>query len=91
MSLEDEVKEVPDSIVEQIMNTKYRLVFSEKLDRKVYTLIDWIDKSTFKRYKKLFGYTDVGWTVKHPKRLIRELITEGIWSSTDIQNEVEGQ
>ena len=85
MSLEDDITEVSDSIVEQLMQTKYRLVFSEELDRKVYTLFEWIDKSIFKKYKKLFGYTDIGWTVKHPKQLIRALISEGIWSINDVE------
>ena len=85
MSLEDDITEVSDSIVEQLMQTKYRLVFSEELERKVYTLFEWIDKSIFKKYKKLFGYTDIGWTVKHPKQLIRALISEGIWSINDVE------
>ncbi len=83
MSLEDEVTEVSALVTERLMKCKYRLIFSEKLERKVYTLIEWIDKPLFKKYKKLFGYTDIGWTVKHPKQLIRALISDGIWSADD--------
>ena len=43
-------------------------------------LKDWIDKATFKRHKKLFGYTDIGWTIKHPKQLVRVLVAEGVWN-----------
>ncbi|MCE7733275.1 MAG: hypothetical protein GPJ54_00260, partial [Candidatus Heimdallarchaeota archaeon] len=25
-------------------------------------------------------YTDIGWTVKHPKKLIRALVAEGVWN-----------
>ena len=89
MSLEDDITEVSDSIEEQLMKTKYRLVFSEELERKVYTLFEWVDKSIFKKYKKLFGYTDIGWTVKHPKQLIRALVSEGIWSIDDVEEAVE--
>ncbi|OLS24965.1 MAG: hypothetical protein HeimC2_20200 [Candidatus Heimdallarchaeota archaeon LC_2] len=89
MSLEDDVIEISDSIVEQLMHSKYKLVFSEKLERKVYTLFEWVDKSIFKKHKKLFGYTDIGWTVKHPKQLIRVLISEGIWSCNDLEDEAE--
>ncbi|MCE7735210.1 MAG: hypothetical protein GPJ54_10055 [Candidatus Heimdallarchaeota archaeon] len=39
----------------------------------------WVEKSVFKRHKTLFGYTDIGWTVKHPKQLIRALIIEEVW------------
>ena len=70
---------ISDEDMERLIEEKYKLVYSEKLDRKVFTLIDWIDKITFKKYKKLFGYTDIGWTVKHPKQLIRALVEEGIW------------
>ncbi|MHA2033526.1 MAG: hypothetical protein ACW99Q_29505 [Candidatus Kariarchaeaceae archaeon] len=69
--------------MERLIEEKYKLVFSEKLGRKVYTLIDWIEKPVFKRYKKLFGYTDIGWTVKHPKQLIRALVSEGLWHTED--------
>jgi len=70
---------IPDEDIERFIEDKYKLIYSEKLDRKVYTLIDWIDKDVFKKHKKLFGYTDIGWTVKHPKQLIRALVSEGIW------------
>lgn len=83
MSLEDEITQVADVVIDRLMKCKYKLIFSEKIERKVYTLIEWIDKSLFKKYKKLFGYTDIGWTVKHPKQLIRALIFEGIWSAED--------
>ena len=71
---------ISDEDMERLILVKYKSVYSEKLDRKVYTLIDWIDKEVFKKYKKLFGYTDIGWTVKHPKQLIRALIADGIWN-----------
>lgn len=70
---------ISEEDVERLIEEKYKSVFSEKLDRKVYTLVDWIDKEIFKKYKKLFGYTDIGWTVKHPKQLIRALVNEGVW------------
>lgn len=40
----------------------------------------WIDEPVFKRRKKFFGYTDIGWTVKHPEDLIKALVEEGVWS-----------
>ena len=66
-----------------LMDKKYKLVYSERLGRKVYVLREWIDKSVFKRHKKLFGYTDIGWTIKYPKQLIRVLVQEEIWSLED--------
>ena len=65
--------------MDRLIENKYRLVYSERLGRKVYVLKNWVDKAIFKRHKKLFGYTDIGWTVKHPKQLIRVLVTETIW------------
>ena len=72
---------ISDEDIERLIEEKYKSVFSEKLDRKVYTLIDWIDIEVFKKHKKLFGYTDIGWTVKHPKQLIRALVADGIWTN----------
>ena len=87
--------ELSMSEIEFLVNQNYKMVYSERLGRKVYQLIDWVDKSVFKRHKKLFGFTDIGWTVKHPKQLIRALISEGIWVlPTDIRLEIaaaEGQ
>lgn len=82
MSDQNEINKLSEEEIEQLMQAKYKLIFSEKLGRKVYTLIDWIDKPIFKRHKKLFGYTDIGWTVKHPKQLIRVLVAEGVWKVT---------
>lgn len=65
--------------IEFLLSTKFKIVYSQKLDRNVYTLIEWVEKSVFKKYKKLFGYTDIGWTVKHPKQLSRALLSENIW------------
>lgn len=79
MSDQNDNHTLSEEDLNRLIEEKYKLVFSEKLERKVYTLVDWIDKSTFKKYKKLFGYTDIGWTVKHPKQLIRALVEEGIW------------
>lgn len=77
--MEDKLEEQsPD--LQSLLEKKYKVVYSERLDRDVYTLVDWVDKSVFKRYKKLFGYTDIGWTVKHPKKLARALLTDGIWN-----------
>jgi hypothetical protein len=75
-----ENSKISEEDMERLINEKYKLIFSEKLGRKVYTLIDWIEKPVFKKYKKLFGYTDIGWTVKHPKQLIRALVAEGVWN-----------
>lgn len=69
-----------DEEINKIISLKLKLVFSERLGRKVYVLKDWIDKATFKRHKKLFGYTDIGWTIKHPKQLVRALVAEGVWN-----------
>jgi hypothetical protein len=65
--------------IDYLLEKKYKMVYSERLGRKVYSLIEWVEKPIFKRHKKLFGYTDVGWTVKHPKQLIRALVKEGVW------------
>lgn len=75
----DETLELTEKEIEYYLEKKYRKVYSERLSRKVYTLIEWVNKDVFKRHKKLFGYTDIGWTVKHPKQLIRTMIREGIW------------
>ncbi|MFV2014865.1 MAG: hypothetical protein ACC656_05535 [Candidatus Heimdallarchaeota archaeon] len=40
---------ISDEDMERLIEEKYKLVYSEKLDRKVFTLIDWIDKITFKK------------------------------------------
>ncbi|MHA2097109.1 MAG: hypothetical protein ACW99A_00375 [Candidatus Kariarchaeaceae archaeon] len=81
MSEINENHKISEEDMERLIDEKYKLIFSETLGRKVYTLIDWIDKSVFKKYKKLFGYTDIGWTVKHPKQLIRALVAEGVWDT----------
>lgn len=69
--------------MDHLIDSKYRMVYSERLGRKVYVLKKWVDKGVFKRHKRLFGYTDIGWTVKHPKQLIRALASEGIWGIDD--------
>jgi len=71
--------EITDTVIQQLLDKKYKMVYSERLGRKVYVLIDWVEKDVFNRHKKLFGYTDVGFTVKYPKQLIRALLIEGIW------------
>ena len=71
--------ELTQDELDNLIEEKYKLVYSERLGRKVYTLAEWVDKEVFKRHKKLFGYTDIGWTVKHPKQLIRALVKEGVW------------
>ncbi|MHA2248763.1 MAG: hypothetical protein ACXAD7_00305 [Candidatus Kariarchaeaceae archaeon] len=71
--------ELTQDELDYLLEEKYNLVYSERLGRKVYTLDEWVDKDIFKRHKKLFGYTDIGWTVKHPKQLIRALVKEGVW------------
>ena len=71
--------EMSDEEINKIISLKLKLVFSERLGRKVFVMKDWIDKPIFKRHKKLFGYTDIGWTIKHPKQLVRALVAEGIW------------
>lgn len=71
--------ELNNAEIEYLVKQNYKMVYSERLGRNVFQLKDWVDKSVFKRHKKLFGYTDIGWTVKHPKQLIRALISEGIW------------
>ncbi len=77
-TFEEELR-IPDELMGKIMEEKYLRVYSEMLDKKVYTLKHHLTKELFKRYKKQFGYADVGWTVKHPKRLIQLLIMDGIW------------
>ena len=79
MDENSESEEMLDEEISKLISLKLKLVFSERLGRKVFVLKDWIDKSTFKRHKKLFGYTDIGWTIKHPKQLVRALVAEGIW------------
>jgi hypothetical protein len=79
METNSESHEMSDEEINQIISLKLKLVFSERLGRKVFVLKDWIDKSLFKRHKKLFGYTDIGWTIKHPKQLVRALVAEGTW------------
>ena len=66
--------------IERMMDEKYRKVYSEELGRYVFVIRSWVEKSVFKRHKTLFGYTDIGWTVKHPKQLIRALVTEEVWT-----------
>lgn len=79
--------------MERLMEEKYREVYSEELGRYVFVIRSWVEKPVFKRYKSLFGYTDIGWTVKHPKQLIRALVEEGIWteklSSVDDPNSIK--
>ncbi|MCY3411257.1 MAG: hypothetical protein INQ03_06410 [Candidatus Heimdallarchaeota archaeon] len=85
MTIEDNEDQLSLDELEEIMKRKYKMVYSERLGRKVYVLKKWVDKPVFKRHKKLFGYTDIGWTVKHPKQLIRVLLIEGIWDKTDTE------
>ena len=73
--------------IDYLLGKKYKEVYSERLGRKVYTLMEWVEKEVFKRHKKLFGFTDIGWTVKHPKQLIRALMKEGVWELEPIIRE----
>lgn len=75
--------DVPEEVIDELLNEQYTLVFSEKLQKKVYVLKVWIEKPLFKKYKKLFGYTDIGWTVKHPRNLTKALIYEGIFKVSE--------
>lgn len=75
--------ELTEEQITSLIEKKYKLVYSERLGRKVYVLNEWVEKPVFKRHKKLFGYTDIGWTVKHPKQLIRALVEEGVWTLDD--------
>ncbi len=67
--------------LKSIMNQRYKKIYSERLDKYVYVLRGWVPKDTFKKYKQLFGYCDVGWTVKHPKTLIKLLIEDQLWDN----------
>lgn len=69
--------------IDLLMEEKFRKTYSDRLGKDVYVLIEWLEKLIFKKHKKLFGYTDIGWTVKEPKKLIRELIKEGVWTIED--------
>lgn len=77
-------RRVSDDEISQLLEEKFKLVYSQRLAKKVYVLKEWVDKPVFDRHKKLFGYTDIGWTVKYPKQLIRVLIREGIWQSSTL-------
>lgn len=66
--------------LERMMEKKFKVVYSERLEKDVHVIKIWIDEPVFKRHKKLFGYTDIGWTVKHPEDLIKALVEEGVWS-----------
>lgn len=67
-----------DINMKRLLEEKFRLVYSERVGTEVYVLIDWLEKSIFKKYKNLYRYTDIGWIVRHPKQLIRSLIRDGI-------------
>jgi len=82
---------IPEESMKKMMEIKYRKIYSEILDRKVYTLRHHLSKDLFKKYKKQFGYADVGWTVKHPKRLIQLLLLDGIWEVPEDEPEENSQ
>jgi len=71
---------VPDELISRLVEEKFKLEYSPKLGRKVYVLKTWLDKSTFERHKHLFGYLDIGWTVKYPRHLTRIMVIEGNWN-----------
>ena len=62
-----------------ILDSKYKYVYSTLLRKRVYVLNTLLSKALFKKHKKLFGYSDIGWTVKDPKKLTITLLEEGIW------------
>lgn len=64
----------------RMMEEKFKIVYSERLGKNVHVIKTWVEEPVFKRHKKLFGYTDIGWTVRHPQDLIKALVEEGIWS-----------
>ena len=72
-------KPVADSIISDLVTQYFTMEYSPKLGKKVYVLKTWVDKAIFERYRRLFGHTDIGWTVKHPRHLARVLYIEGIW------------
>jgi hypothetical protein len=72
-------RKISEEEISVLLEEKFKLVYSQRLAKKVYVLKEWVDKPAFDRHKKLFGYTDIGWTVKYPKQLIRVLLKEGIW------------
>ena len=74
--------------LKQLVKMKYRKVFSIRLDKYVYVLRNWVDRSVFKGNKKLFGYTDIGWTVKHPLELTKIMLELGHWDLAELEQEV---
>ena len=70
---------VPPEIITKVVDEKFKLEYSAKLGKKVYVLKQWLEKGQFERHKRLFGHTDIGWTVKYPRHLARVLLIEGIW------------
>lgn len=72
---------VPDEIIDTLIDNKFKQEYSAKLGKQVYVLKQYLDKEVFERHKRLFGYTDIGWTVKYPRHLCRVLVKEGIWST----------
>lgn len=74
-------RHVPHEVITKVVEEKFKRQYSEKLGKKVYVLKKWLDKDIFERHKDLFGYTDIGWTVKAPRHLARVLLLEEIWES----------
>jgi hypothetical protein len=72
-------RQIENEEIESLLDKKFKLVYSHRLAKKVYVLKEWVDKPVFDRHRKLFGYTDIGWTVKYPKQLVRILLKEGTW------------
>ena len=74
---------VPDEIISQMVEEKFKRQYSPQLGRRVFVLKKWLDKPLFEKYKHLFGHLDIGWTVKYPRHLARVLITEKVWESDE--------
>jgi len=73
-------EETTDGRIAHAIEKYLKIQRSDRLDKDVYVLIDWLDISIFKANKKFFGYTDIGWTVKHPELLASKLLHQKIWS-----------
>lgn len=74
---------VPRELIEQLVELKFKKQYSAKIGRRVYVLLQPLDKDLFEIHKWMFGHTDIGWTVKYPHHLARVLYKEGIWKPTD--------
>ena len=80
-------QELPNFHMKAILDSKYKYVYSTLLSKRVYVLNTLLPKTLFKKHKKLFGYSDIGWTVKDPKKLTTTLLEEGIWDLSKNSND----